>query len=88
MRENYASLAERNPGGAALDRSDPQSIKIIKEESAERNTHWHEIINKIDLARAYQEMDDKDAARQILQEVLQEGDARQQESARLMLGNL
>ena len=83
-----ASLAERNPGGAALDRSDPQSIKIVKEESGERNTHWHEIINKIDLARAYQEMDDKDAARQILQEVLQEGDARQQESARLMLGNL
>jgi len=82
------SLAERNPDGAALDRSDAQSIKIIKEESGEKNTHWHEIINKIDLARAYQEMDDKDAARQILQEVLQEGDARQQESARLMLGNL
>jgi pilus assembly protein FimV len=74
--------------GTGLSMSEAQSSEIIKDESAERSTRWHEIINKIDLARAYQEMGDKDAARQILQEVIQEGDVRQQESARLMLGNL
>lgn len=57
-------------------------------EMAERNTHWHEIVTKLDLARAYQEMGDKDAAKQILQEVMREGDAPQQESAKLMLVNL
>jgi pilus assembly protein FimV len=45
-------------------------------------------MNKMDLARAYQEMDDKDAARQILHEVIREGDVGQQERARLILGNL
>ena len=57
-------------------------------EVTERNTHWHEIVTKLDLARAYQEMGDRDAARQVLQEVTREGDAQQQESATLMLANL
>lgn len=57
-------------------------------EVTERNTHWHEIVTKLDLARAYQEMGDRDAARQVLQEVAREGDAQQQESATLMLANL
>ena len=58
------------------------------EEFAVRNTHWHEIVTKLDLARAYQEMGDKEAARQVLQEVSREGDVQQQESARLMLAGL
>ena len=58
------------------------------EEFAGRNTHWHEIVTKLDLARAYQEMGDKEAARQVLQEVSREGDVQQQESARLMLAGL
>ena len=37
-----------------------------------RGTPWHEIVNKIDLARAYQEMGDRNAARQVLQEVMRE----------------
>ncbi|MGH8762715.1 MAG: FimV/HubP family polar landmark protein [Nitrosospira sp.] len=63
-----------------------ESIK--RKEFAERNTHWHEIVTKLDLARAYQEMGDKEAARQVLQEVSREGDVQQQESARLMLAVL
>ncbi|MDE2367105.1 MAG: hypothetical protein KGM95_09255, partial [Betaproteobacteria bacterium] len=84
----YAPFTGHDPVDTALDMGEAQSTKIMKTESVERNTHQYEIINKIDLARAYQEMDDKDAARQILQEVIEEGDARQQESARLMLANL
>lgn len=61
---------------------------IKSEEFAERNTHWHEIVTKLDLARAYQEMGDKEAAKQVLQEVSREGDVQQQESARLMLAVL
>lgn len=57
-------------------------------EMAERNTHWHEIVNKLDLARAYQEMGDKDSVKQILQEVMRQGDVQQQESAKLLLANL
>ncbi|SEO74291.1 pilus assembly protein FimV [Nitrosovibrio sp. Nv6] len=55
---------------------------------AAESPYWHEIVSKIDLARAYQEMDDKDAAMQVLQEVMLEGDARQQDRARMMLANL
>ena len=57
-------------------------------EMAERNTHWHEIVTKLDLARAYKEMGDKDAAKQIFQEVMREGDVQQRESAKLLLANL
>ncbi|MDQ3185452.1 MAG: hypothetical protein M3Q16_03115, partial [Pseudomonadota bacterium] len=57
-------------------------------EFVEKNTHWHEIVTKLDLARAYQEMGDKEAAKQVLQEVAREGNGQQQESARLMLAAL
>ncbi len=52
------------------------------------SAHWHDIATKIDLARAYQEMGDNDGAREILEEVLREGDAKQQESARAMMSNV
>ena len=52
------------------------------------SAHWHDIETKIDLARAYQEMGDNGGAREILEEVLREGDAKQQESARAMISNL
>lgn len=50
--------------------------------------HWQEVVTKIDLAKAYLEMEDRDGAREILQEVLQEGDAEQQETARTMLSEI
>ena len=53
-----------------------------------RGTPWHEIVNKIDLARAYQEMGDRNAARQVLQEVMREGDIQQQTRAQALLANL
>jgi light-independent protochlorophyllide reductase subunit N len=40
---------------------------------------------KLDLAKAYQDMGDKDGARELLSEVMKEGDASQQEQARTML---
>ena len=47
-----------------------------------------EVTTKLDLARAYLEMGDKEGAREILQEVIAEGNSNQQASARSMLGTL
>ena len=43
---------------------------------------------KFDLAKAYQEMGDKDGAREILQEVIKEGDPAQQAEAKLLLDSI
>jgi pilus assembly protein FimV len=44
-----------------------------------------DVTTKIELAQAYEEMGDREGARELLQEVLQEGSARQQEAARARL---
>jgi pilus assembly protein FimV len=49
---------------------------------------WDEVTTKIDLARAYIEMEDPEAARVILQEVVAEGNASQQAEAREMLARI
>jgi pilus assembly protein FimV len=61
-----------SPGGAA----------------APTDAHWQEVATKLDLAKAYQEMGDKDGARELLSEVLKEGDAAQQQQAQTMLSAL
>lgn len=50
-----------------------------------QDAHWQEVATKLDLAKAYQEMGDKDGAKELLSEVLKEGDAAQQAQARSML---
>ena len=49
---------------------------------------WQEIATKLDLAKAYEEMGDKDGARELLNEVVREGDAAQQAQANQMLAKL
>jgi FimV-like protein len=66
-------------------RSQPSSPAWYRQGKA---APWHEIVNKIDLARAYQEMGDKDAAGQVLQEVMRDGDIQQQARAKALLLNL
>lgn len=46
---------------------------------------WEEVNTKLDLAKAYIEMGDKEGAREILEEVLKEGDPRQQAEAGEMI---
>lgn len=53
-----------------------------------KNEQWHEVETKIDLARAYIDMEDKEGAREMLEEALQEGDAQQQETAQALLKDL
>ena len=47
-----------------------------------------EVGTKLDLARAYMDMEDKDGARSILNEVLEEGDPGQRQEARQLLDSL
>ena len=49
---------------------------------------WHDAATKLDLAKAYQEMGDVEGAREILQEVLHEGDDEQKTEAKTLLSKL
>lgn len=51
-------------------------------------TSSEEVATKIDLATAYQEMGDLEGARELLQEVLKDGDTAQRETALAILGKL
>lgn len=64
----------------------PQAVN----ESSEVDTgmQWREVATKLDLAKAYLEMDDNEGARDILEEVLHEGNHEQQSAARFMLDKI
>jgi pilus assembly protein FimV len=49
---------------------------------------WQEIATKLDLAKAYEEMGDKDGARELLNEVVKDGDAAQKAKAQELLAKL
>jgi len=49
---------------------------------------WQEVATKLDLAKAYEEMGDKDGARELLKEVIKDGDAAQRGSAEQLLAKL
>ncbi len=49
---------------------------------------WHDASTKLDLARAYEEMGDREGAREILREVIHDGDESQQAEAKAMLAKL
>ena len=49
---------------------------------------WNEVSTKMDLARAYVEMEDPEAARAILDDIVQEGNEEQQAEAKVLLERL
>jgi len=49
---------------------------------------WQEVATKLDLAKAYEEMGDKDGARELLGEVMKDGDATQKGQAQQLLSKL
>ena len=51
----------------------------------EMDARWQEVATKLDLAKAYEDMGDKNGARELLDEVVAEGDAAQQAQAKSML---
>lgn len=49
---------------------------------------WQEVATKLDLAKAYEEMGDKDGARELLSEVMKDGDSAQQGQAQQLLAKI
>lgn len=52
------------------------------------DVNWEDVATKLDLAKAYQEMGDASGAREILEEVMREGNAEQRESAQAIFEQL
>ena len=69
----------------SLDLGTPASAPAA---GAGGDAKWQEVATKLDLAKAYEEMGDKDGARELLGEVAREGDAAQQAQANQMLAKL
>ena len=55
---------------------------------APKDDRWYDVQTKFDLAKAYQEMGDKEGAREILREVIAEGDGEQKAAAERVLETL
>jgi pilus assembly protein FimV len=64
----------------------PKTVSMAPEGA--KDDHWYDVQTKFDLAKAYQEMGDKAGAKEILQEVINEGDADQKSQAQALLKTL
>src|SRR4029077_15771415 len=67
---------------------DPQRSTFEDPTPSVLDGQWHDAATKLDLAKAYQEMGDVEGAREILQEVLHEGDDQQKSEAQALLSKL
>ena len=67
---------------------DPERPAVDDATPSVLDGQWHDAATKLDLAKAYQEMGDVDGAREILQEVLHEGDDQQKSEANALLAKL
>jgi pilus assembly protein FimV len=78
------SIPDLDLGDLNLDMGAPTTVTggPMKDE------HWQNVQTKFDLAKAYQEMGDKEGAREILREVVQEGDTEQRSAAQSLLTSL
>lgn len=68
------NLDDKQPAGAAS--------------GGDKDAHWYDVQQKFDLAKVYQEMGEKENAREILAEVMKEGDAEQRVEAKALLDTL
>ncbi len=68
--------------------SNPVDEKVEKADLNDTDEQWQEVETKLDLAKAYLEMDDQEGAKEMLEEVMRDGDTKQQKAAKKMLKNL
>ncbi len=80
------------PAGGEVPEIDLSAIGLDLEPapamSGEEGERWQEMATKLDLASAYEEIGDKEGARELLDEVTRGGDADQQKKARAMLARI
>lgn len=81
-----AKPAEAGFAGINLNFDDTASTAAPSSDN--KDDRWQEVATKLDLAKAYQEMGDASGAREIIEEVLREGDAEQREAAQSLLAQL
>ncbi len=86
------AAAMQTTAGLDLDKLDlsfdPDRIPFEDPTPSVLDGQWHDAATKLDLAKAYQEMGDIEGAREILREVLHEGDEGQKKEAQTMLDRL
>lgn len=80
------SLDLEEPGAAPVPAAEPAAESLP--ELVVDESRWQEAATKLDLAKAYMEMGDREGAREILQEVLKEGNDQQKQDAQSMLVEL
>ncbi len=74
-----APQADVGLAGINLNFDEPPLASAASGEN--KDEQWQDVATKLDLAKAYHEMGDASGAREILEEVLREGDAEQREAA-------
>jgi pilus assembly protein FimV len=86
------AAAAQSAAGLELDKLDlsfdPDRIPFEDPTPSVLDGQWHDAATKLDLAKAYQEMGDIEGAREILREVLHEGDEAQKKEAQGLLDRL
>lgn len=75
-------------GLAGINLNFGEPVAVGESAQVGKDEHWQEIATKLDLAKAYQEMGDASGAREILEEVMRDGDAGQREAAQALLSQL
>ncbi len=91
------SVAEKSAPAAQAASVGLEGISLNFDEAARppsgptaenKDDHWQEVATKLDLAKAYHEMGDASGAREILEEVMREGDEEQREAAQKLFEQL
>ncbi|MDA8094572.1 MAG: hypothetical protein M0T84_11830 [Betaproteobacteria bacterium] len=86
--ESAAASPGLDLSGISLDLDEPGEVVEVPAVAASPEDLDDEVATKLDLARAYLDMGDKEGAREILQEVLKEGNQIQQDDAKGLLAEL
>lgn len=88
--ESLSKMPELELADINLDLEDtnPVDEKVEKADLSDTGEEWQEVETKLDLAKAYLEMDDKEGAKEMLEEVVRDGDTKQQKAAKKMLKSL
>jgi len=74
-------------GAISLDLGTPSAATEVAAQGS-TDPKWQEVATKLDLAKAYEEMGDKNGARELLNEVMKDGDAAQKGQAEQLLAKL
>lgn len=89
--KSASTLPDLGLADISLDMEEAADSTEDKSEAADsgvKSEQWQEVETKLDLAKAYQEMDDKEGAKEMLEEVIRDGDSKQRKAARKLLKSL